>query len=63
MSFPVGIVCMGCGSVMGTMFSPVLPSPTLKAACLNCVSKASKKLGRVPTSEADWRRIAAALKG
>jgi hypothetical protein len=61
--FPTGIVCIGCGSVIGTIISPVLADPSLQAACLDCVNKATKSLGHPARTDTDWKRVISKLMG
>lgn len=64
MSLPLGMVCIKCGSVIGSIISSNADQlPKLEIACAHCIGAASRKTGVVPSSEENWQTVIAELKG
>ncbi len=62
MELPLGLVCIKCGAVFGSLLNPSLiiakdRPERVQAVCAPCVNKLSKEKGIVPDSPENWARI------
>ena len=66
LSVPLGMTCVKCGNLLGIIIAPevdrLIPLK-LEFACGRCISDACKKIGVLPSSEENWGKIIAELKG
>ena len=65
MSIPLGMVCKGCGDVIGSIIAPdvnELPQ-AMEFACVKCIGAARQKIGVVPDSAETWAKVVAEIRG
>ncbi len=66
MSSPLGMTCIECGQVIGTIIPPAadyLMPPRLEFACSDCIEKIAKSRAITLDSETSWGKVIAELKG
>jgi len=63
MEMPLGLVCIKCGTVFGSLLNPSLviakdrPGQRVEAVCTPCVTALKREKGIVPDSPESWARL------